>query len=85
MELSKERINEIAYALLLAMLSKQEIQLDPDQLKRRLGNLPQQLQHLPEQFRNITPEEFQAAAKVICHDLVDYAFGFAFKKKNSRK
>lgn len=83
MELSKERTNEIAYALLLVTLSKQDIQLDPDQFKRKMGNLPQQLQHLPEQFRSFTPEELQIAAKVICHDLVDYAFGFTLKKKKS--
>ena len=85
MELTKERLNEIAYALLLATLSKQDIQLNPDLLKRKLGNLPQELQHLPEQFRSITAEELQAAAKTIIHDLVDYAFGFNLKEKKSRQ
>jgi len=80
-ELSKERINEIAYALLLIVLSKQDLELNPDKLKRELGNIPQKLQHMPEQFRSISTEELQVAIKVVCHDLVDYAFGFDLKKK----
>jgi hypothetical protein len=84
MELTKERTNEIAYALLLTMLSKEDLQLDPGQLRRKLGNLPQQRQHLPGSFRTISPEELQVAAKTICHDLVDYAFGFTLKKKTRK-
>lgn len=83
MEISKERINEIAYALLLVTMSKQNILLDPDRFKRNMGNLPQELQHLPEQFRSISAKELQFASKVICHDLVDYALGFTFKEKKS--
>jgi hypothetical protein len=85
MELTEERKNEIAYALLLIVLSKQEVQLDPDLLKRKLGNLPQQLRHLPEQLRNISQEEIQAASKIIFHDLVDYAWGFTLKSDESKK
>ena len=81
MELSKERINEIAYALLLIILSKQDLKLDPEKMKRELGNLPQKLQHMPEQFRSISVEELQVAIKTVCHDLVEYAFGFNLKKK----
>lgn len=80
-KLSKERINEIAYALLLIVLSKQDLELNPEKLKREMGNLPQKLQHMPEQFRSISVEELQVAIKVVCHDLVDYAFGFNLKKK----
>jgi hypothetical protein len=81
-KLSKERINEIAYALLLIVLSKQDLKLDPNTLKREMGNLPQKLQHMPEQFRSISAEELQVATRIICHDLVDYALGFDLKKKN---
>jgi hypothetical protein len=84
-ELSKERINEIAYAVLLITLSKQDLKLDPDKLKREMGNLPQKLQHMPEQFKSISAEELQVAIKFICHDLVDYAFGFDLKKKKAKK
>lgn len=83
--ISKERIRDVAYALLLIMLSDEEIRLNPEKLKRQIGNLPQLLQHLPEEFRSFSQEELQEAAKVICHDLVDYAFGFALGKKKDKK
>lgn len=85
METTKERVNEIAYALLVVTLGKQDLKLDPDRIKREMGNLPQKLQHLPEQFRSITSEELQVACKIICHDLVDYAFSFHLKKKRVDK
>ncbi len=79
--LSEERIHEIAYAILLIVLSKQDLELNPEKLKREMGNIPQKLQHMPEQFRDISAEELQVATKAVCHDLVEYAFGFDLKKK----
>jgi hypothetical protein len=82
--ISKERIRDVAYALLLIMLSDEEIRLNPGKLKRQIGNLPQLLQHLPKEFRYFSPEELQEAAKAICHDLVDYAFGFTLGKRDKK-
>ena len=84
-KISKERTNEIAYALLLVVLSKDPVKLDPAGFKRKLGNLPQMLKHLPEQFRDIPPEEIQEALKIIFHDLVTYAFNFDLKKSKKRR
>ena len=67
------------------MLSNEQIDLNPAQFKRKLGNLPQQLQDLPEQFRSISREELQEVSKVIFHDLVDYAFGFTWGKGRKKK
>lgn len=83
--LTKERINEIAYVMLLMTLSKQDIQFNPDQFKRRLSNLPQKFRHMPEQFRLISAEEIQEALRIIAHDLVEYSFNFDLKKKKRRK
>lgn len=87
MVLSKERINEIAYALLIGVLSKENLKFDPEQMKRKMGNLPQRLQHLPEQFKSIDKEELQEACRIICHDLVEFGFGFTWgkDKKSKRK
>jgi len=85
MEITKERVNEVAYAFLLVQLSKDSIEFNPQHLKRKLGNLPQTLQHLPEQFRDFSPEELQSAFRIIAHDLVNYAFSFDLKKKNRRR
>ena len=81
MELSKERINEIAYAILIAVLSKEEVELNPDKFKRELGNLSSKRGFIPKQFENIAAEELQMASKIIFHDLVDFAFGFEMKSK----
>lgn len=83
--MTKERTKDVAYALLLIMLSDEELRLNPEKLKRQIGNLPQQLKYLPEGFTSFSPEELQEAAKVICHDLVDYAFGFTLGKKKDKK
>jgi hypothetical protein len=85
MEISKERINEMGYALCLVLLSRNEVRFNPEQFKRQLGNLSQELQHLPRQFGGFTREELQEGLKVISHDLVDYAFGFTWGKKKKRK
>lgn len=85
MALSKERINEVAYAILVGVLSKEYLKFDPEELKRKLGNLPQKLQHLPDPFKSISKEELQEACKVISHDLVDYAFDFTWGKEGKKK
>jgi hypothetical protein len=85
MEISKERLNEIGYALLIAVLSEQEVKLNPSQLKRKIGNLPNQLAHLPKQFGSFSKEELREACSTVMHDLVDYAFGFSFEDKNEKK
>lgn len=84
-ELTKDRINEIAYAMLIVNLSEQSIQFNPQQFKRKLGNLPQKLKFLPEQFRDFSKEEIQEALKAIAHDLVNYSFGFSWKDKDEKK
>jgi hypothetical protein len=66
------------------MLSDEELRLNPEKLKRQIGNLPQQLKYLPERFRSFSPEELQEAAKAICHDLVDYAFSFTLGKRDKK-
>ena len=86
--LTKERVNEIAYALLIAVLSNQDIKLNPEQFKRKLCNMPQQLKFLPEQFRGIKPEELQVATREILHDLVDFSLNFdllSSRKKGKRR
>lgn len=85
MRLSKERINEIAYAVLIMNLSEQSIQFNPQQFKRKMGNLPQKLQFLPEQFRDFSKEELREALKAIAHDLVEYGFGFTWGDKEEKE
>jgi hypothetical protein len=85
MELSKERLLEIAYPLLIMVLSNQEIKFNPQQFKRKLGNLPGELRNLPKEFGGISEEELQAALKKISHDLVDFAFDFELKSKSKKE
>ncbi|MFC1608693.1 hypothetical protein ACFL2R_03825 [Patescibacteria group bacterium] len=80
--MDKERANEIAYGLLILALSKQNIELDPDKLKRKLGGASVEL---AKTGVNVTKEEVRAASEVIIEDLVKYAFNFSCKSRKSRR
>jgi hypothetical protein len=83
--MKQKRIYEIAYAVLLANLSKQNVRFDPQQFKKKLDELPQKRKFLPKGFRDISAEELRKALKAISHALVDNAYDFKLKTEKKKK
>ena len=74
-----QRRNEITYGILVLVMSKDDnIELNPDTFKRRIGNMTNELAKVGVRA---TQEEIRDAAKSIFEDLVKYAFDFSFKNK----
>ncbi|MFZ2189032.1 MAG: hypothetical protein WAV73_05735 [Candidatus Moraniibacteriota bacterium] len=78
--MEQNRKNEIAYAVLLVTLGKENLELNPNRVRRDLGNLVTQLPGVL-----VGREELQEFTRAFLHDLVDYASSFTWKEEAGKK
>lgn len=80
--MEKARLNEIGFGFLLRLLSKEPVELNPDKIKREIGNL---VSHLERAGVKTSKEEVYEALKLVVESLVNYAFNFSWKEDEKEK